>query len=83
MEARTAVSHQLEIDECVLLQTSSGPPVLFTYSTLGKQPNPCRIWKVFTLISQDFDKAPVAQLDSASASEAEGCGFEPRRAYLV
>ena len=26
--------------------------------------------------------APVAQLDSASASEAEGCGFEPRRAYF-
>ena len=25
--------------------------------------------------------APVAQLDSASASEAEGCGFKPRRAY--
>lgn len=25
--------------------------------------------------------APVAQLDSASASEAEGCGFEPRRVY--
>jgi integrase len=25
----------------------------------------------------------VAQLDSASASEAEGCGFEPRRAYFI
>ena len=27
--------------------------------------------------------ALVAQLDRASASEAEGCGFDPRRAQLV
>ena len=27
--------------------------------------------------------APVAQLDRASASEAEGCGFEPRRAHSL
>ncbi len=31
--------------------------------------------------SQDSSAAPVAQLDSASASEAEGCGFESRRVY--
>ena len=27
------------------------------------------------------DTARVAQLDRASASEAEGCGFNPRRAH--
>ena len=26
-------------------------------------------------------KAPVAQLDRVSASEAEGCGFDPRQAH--
>ena len=30
-------------------------------------------------VSQAF----VAQLDSALASEAEGCGFEPRRAHYI
>lgn len=33
------------------------------------------------MLSFFLRKAFVAQLDSALASEAEGCGFEPRRAH--
>ena len=41
----------------------------------------CFPFDVFLRISEtlEFPKAPVAQLDRVTASEAVGCGFDPRR----
>ena len=39
--------------------------------------NQCNLWLLFGSTS-----APVVQLDRATASEAVGCGFEPRRAQI-
>jgi hypothetical protein len=39
-------------------------------------------WRRKSVYRLTFSHAPVAQLDRASASEAEGCGFDPRRAQF-
>ncbi len=38
-------------------------------------------WKVSPKVASASLSARVAQLDRASVSEAEGCGFDPRRAH--